>query len=105
VDAYRSPDQTPLCCSCGSASLTPSTKFDTSEGFAQLYFHDPTIEPSFFGGGGMRTFSIDRARVCLDCGHIMLSFGKKKLEELRDEIASLKPVATESAMPQKRPLK
>lgn len=105
MTAYSSPDQTPLCCSCGSASLTPSTKFDTSEGLAQVYFQDPTVEPSFFGGGGTRTFSIDRARVCLDCGHIMLSFGKKKLEELRDAMASLKPIAAESVLQPRRPLK
>lgn len=94
---YRSPAQTTRCCSCGSALLTPSTKFDTIDGRPQIYFHDPTIEPSFWVGDGTRTFSVDRARVCLDCGHIMLSFSKEKLEELRGAIASLKPLAAESA--------
>lgn len=95
MTAYRSPDQTPLCCSCGSASLTPSTKFVLHESMAQVHFQDTPGKPSFFNSDGTRIFSmsIDCARVCLDCGHIMLSFGQKKLEELRDKMASLKPIA------------
>jgi hypothetical protein len=92
MTAYRSAEPAPRCSSCGGSSLTPSTKFDTSEGYAKVYFENTKVEPSFFGGSGTITFAIDRARVCLDCGHVMLGFSKERLEGLRHEMASLKPI-------------
>jgi hypothetical protein len=89
---YRAPDHTPRCSSCSGASLTPLTKFDTSDGFANLYFRDQSVMPSVFGGDGSRTLSIDRARVCLDCGQVMLAFSEKRLTELRNAMGTFGPV-------------
>ena len=89
---YRSPDATPRCTACGNSQLTPETKFDTSEGFANLFFHYRDATPGFFGGVESRIFALDRARVCLDCGHVMLSLSARKLAALREAMPALAAV-------------
>ena len=89
---YRSPDATPRCTACGNSQLTPETKFDTSEGLANVYFRHRDAKPDFFGSVESATFAVDRARVCLDCGHVMLSFCEAKLAALREAMPQLVPL-------------
>jgi len=91
---YRAPDQTPRCASCGGTSLTPATKFDPSDGFAYVWFRDRRVTPTVLGGDGTQHLAIDRARVCLDCGHVMLGFSDSRLAELRAVSAAFEPVAS-----------
>lgn len=88
---YRAPDATPRCSACGNANLTPATKFDTSEGFPNVYFEKAEPETGFFASN-TETFAVDRARVCLDCGHVMFSFSSDKLATLRAHLPRLKPM-------------
>lgn len=92
MTTYRTPEKTPLCASCGGGSLTPATKFDTSEGYPNVYFRNTKVQPSFFGGSDRQWYPVDRARICLDCGHVMLFFSAERLGMLRAETGSLKPV-------------
>jgi hypothetical protein len=91
MTTYRTPDKISLCASCGGGSLTPATKFDTSEGYPNLYFQTTKAERTLFGGNGKRSFAVNRARACLHCGHIMFFFSAQHLESLRAEIGSLAP--------------
>ena len=88
---YRSPDTTPRCVACGNSNLTPETKFDTSEGYANLYFKRRDVVAGFFSTSDTQTLAIDRARACLDCGYVMLFLGEGKLEWLRKELPGLVP--------------
>jgi hypothetical protein len=72
---------------CGNANLTAETKFDPSEGNANIHFFDPKATGLF--DYSVVTFTVNRARVCLDCGHVMLSFGPARLAELRAAIGRL----------------
>ncbi|HEU4413023.1 MAG TPA: hypothetical protein VFS43_47715 [Polyangiaceae bacterium] len=93
MSTYRITDRPPHCSACGSSALTPPTKFDASEGPPAVCFQAKKAERSLFGGPTMHAFVVDRARVCLDCGHVMLSFGRERLDEMRGMMASLKPIA------------
>lgn len=93
MTTYRSTGQPPLCSSCGSASLTPPTAFDSDAAPPCVYFRDASVAPSYLRGDGTLAFAVDHARVCLDCGHVMLGFGKKGLDVLRQMAASLEPVS------------
>jgi len=91
---YRAPDTTPRCVACGGQSLTPETKFDPSEGWAYVHFAEHGTRSPLFGGGDRPTltpvrFAIDRARVCLDCGHVKLSMSSKTVAKLRADLANL----------------
>jgi hypothetical protein len=88
---YRVPDKSPRCLACGNTNLTPETKFDPSEGNAYIHFFDPTAEPGFFDHSDA-TFAVNRARVCLDCGYVMLSLGRERLAQLRAAIGRLRAV-------------
>jgi hypothetical protein len=79
---------------CGNTNLTPETKFDPSEGNANIHFVDPTLDPrdrGFFDDGQW-TFAVNRARVCLDCGYVMLSLSRERLAQLRAAIGRLRAV-------------
>ncbi|MFO0682971.1 MAG: hypothetical protein U0234_13025 [Sandaracinus sp.] len=88
---YRSPDRIERCPCCQSEELGPLTKFDPSEGNAHLHFarKDPT-------GGIFRasseTFAVDRARVCLACGHVMFFFSEGRLRQLKGRLPELEPM-------------
>lgn len=96
---YRAPDTTPRCPSCGGASLTPETKFDPSEGFSYVHFGQPTTRSSFLGGEQqtleVARYPLERARVCLDCGEVRLSFSKRRLAQLRSDLPGLVALAEE----------
>jgi hypothetical protein len=88
---YRVPDTSPRCVACGNTNLTPETRFDPSEGNANIHFFDPKAKQGFLDDGHP-TFAVNRARVCLDCGHVMLSLGGTRLEQLRAAIDRLRAV-------------
>lgn len=79
---YRTTDAPQRCPVCGGSSTTPPTEFDPSEGYSRVHFlrTDTRTRSGFI---------VDRASVCLDCGHIALSFSPKRLGELRSELPRL----------------
>jgi hypothetical protein len=93
MTAYRAPGRTPLCCSCGGASLTPPTWFGTTEGKPSVFFREAEAKPTLLGGHRTQAFSVSRAQVCLDCGHVMLGLNNESLEKLRRRLTSLEPFA------------
>jgi hypothetical protein len=76
---------------CGNTSLTPETKFDPSEGNAVIHFGDASVAQAFMSDP-YRRFPVNRARVCLDCGHVALALGPRKLAALRAALAALRPL-------------
>jgi hypothetical protein len=86
----RAPDTKPRCNACESTNVTVSTKFDPSEGWSYLHFRDTAAAPGLFSTDDV-TIAIDRARVCLDCGNVMLSLGAGKLAALRARLSKLEP--------------
>jgi hypothetical protein len=87
---YRTQADAPRCPACQGTALTPTTKFDPGEGRSSVYF-DYTKKGGLFDLDGVH-FVCDRARVCLECGHVALSMSKKRLEGLKEELAKLTPV-------------
>jgi hypothetical protein len=71
------------CTACGSDTLTHVSSFDDTSGYSHVVFLD--------GSADERRFRVDRARVCLDCGHVMLAMSPRTLAELRAERGSLRP--------------
>ena len=88
---YRAPDVTPRCVSCGDTQLTPATWFTVSEGFAHVYFENRSAKPGLLGQP-RESFHVNRARVCLACGHVMLGLAPDDLELLRKKLATLSPM-------------
>jgi hypothetical protein len=85
---YRTSDAKPRCLACGNEHLTEPTAFDvTGEGSPVVIFDNPT---TLFGLFNAR-YRVNRARVCLDCGHVMLAIAGEELENLRAASQSLKP--------------
>ena len=74
---YRTADETPRCPCCHSLELSELTKFDPSEGF--------------FAERAAR-YTLDRARICLSCGHAMLFVSEKQRADLAGRIGQLAPV-------------
>ncbi|HTQ47077.1 MAG TPA: hypothetical protein VMI75_30185, partial [Polyangiaceae bacterium] len=69
--AHRSPE-TPRCPMCGATSLTPPTRFTDSDSHTnQVVFLLPHAPRTLFGGLQTATFSVTRARVCLECGVVI----------------------------------
>jgi len=90
---YREADDSPRCTACGKSNVTPPTRFVLDQGVtAGLVFAIRNPEKGWLAKTA-RAFDVDRARVCLDCGHVMLALGPKRLEELRSEVAGLLPMA------------
>ena len=82
------------CAACQSTELTPLTRFDPSEGFARVHFLRKSPGSGFFASP-YEHITVDRARVCLACGHVMHFLGAKRRRELAEKIAGLSPVPEE----------
>lgn len=90
---YRAPEAPPpRCPSCGSASLSPETRLDPSEGYLRVHFHVAGGPPGLLGGP-TESFVVDRARVCLGCGHVMTGLSARTLAQLRARLGQLAPMA------------
>jgi hypothetical protein len=86
---YREPDRTPHCVSCGGAHVTPPTRFDLTEGAACVQYLIVGTTGVF--GGTPEPYRVTRARVCLDCGHVMHGLDTRELERLRTRLQNLAP--------------
>jgi hypothetical protein len=80
------------CASCGATQVTPPTLFDLSNPVSATVTFRPRAGKSLFGLAVMETFRVDRARVCLACGHVMLALSPAKLAELRAKMGGLDPL-------------
>jgi hypothetical protein len=89
VDPHR---PSPRCASCGATQVTPATSFDLSSPVNATVTFRPRAGKSLFGLAVMESFRVDRARVCLACGHVMLALSPVKLAELRAKIGGLDPL-------------
>ncbi|HEX8793953.1 MAG TPA: hypothetical protein VF765_23590 [Polyangiaceae bacterium] len=89
---YRAPDAAPRCVACGETQLAGPTWFTVSEGFARVYFEKRGAKPGFLGGSAKEGFHVNRARVCLACGHVMLGLSDDQLQQLRDKLGTLQPM-------------
>lgn len=93
---YREPDPvTRRCPSCGSESLSEETMLDPSEGYLNLRFAVTGAAPTFLGGAPTESFRVDRARVCLGCGHLVVVMGRAALARLRSRAGALAAVREE----------
>lgn len=86
---YRSPDETPRCPCCQSIELGPLTKFDPSEGYARVHFRVKGATAGLLGSPANAAYTVDRARVCLRCGHVMHFLSAEQCADLRRRIESL----------------
>jgi hypothetical protein len=82
----------PRCASCGATQVTPPTRFDLSSPVNAAVTFRPRAGKSLFGLAVMESFGVDRARICLACGHVMLALSPGKLAELRGKIGGLDPL-------------
>ncbi len=64
------------------------TKLDPSEGNTYLYFSLKVPQPGFFGEKQVR-HPVNRARVCLGCGHVMVFLSTLHLQQLRERLTEL----------------
>jgi hypothetical protein len=62
-----------------------------TEGYLRVHFTVRDGPRGFLGSIPREHFEVDRARVCLACGHVSLGLGAKTLARLRREAASLEP--------------
>ncbi len=88
---YRTADETPRCPCCHSLELSELTKFDPSEGFSRVHFALKEPGEGFFAERAAR-YTLDRARICLSCGHAMLFVSEKQRADLAGRIGQLAPV-------------
>jgi hypothetical protein len=88
---YRQPDTTPRCTACGAVEVTPATFFDNTEGYPRIHFHILGAQPNFLGSKPTETVDVNRARVCLACGHVMLGVSPDQLTALRQKAHALEP--------------
>jgi len=90
---YRDPGATPPRCPlCGGTSLTPETKLDPSEGYLNVHYEVAGGEPGLLGSAPVERFAVDRARICLDCGHVVTGMSARTLAMLRARLGQLAPV-------------
>ncbi len=93
---YREPDPTTRRCpSCGSESLSEETKLDPSEGYLNVHFAVAGAPPALLGGNQTESYRVDRARVCLGCGHVVAVMGRAALARLRSRAGALAAVREE----------
>ena len=91
---YRDPDRTPECTFCGRTNLSPSTRLDPTKGFLAAHFKRvPTPESGPVSG--QHSVVVQRARICLDCGHVMLFIDGKTLAELKAALPALAPIGVD----------
>jgi hypothetical protein len=78
---------------CGATSLTAPTLFlHSGDGNPKVHFKVRGAKAGFLGGApDDEKFVVDRARVCLQCGHVSLGFSAERLQELREKSESLEP--------------
>jgi hypothetical protein len=76
---------------CGATALTPPTLLQPTEGHLNLHFQAPGAQPGFLGMMSSETFAVDRASVCLECGHVILGLSPERLQELRAKGVALHP--------------
>jgi hypothetical protein len=91
---YRTESKPPTCLACGSPHVTPETSFDTTEGDPNIYF-ETRVRPTGFLAeleDTRQRFNVDRAQVCLACGHVMFFLSPSKRRELERRMAELKPM-------------
>jgi len=81
---YRAPDVTVRCVVCGGTSVTPPTTISGGSHPLTVYFASAIP-------GRNELFHADRARVCLDCGHVMLAMSEENLALLRTLAPTLRP--------------
>ena len=87
---YREPDRTPECTVCGRTSLTPLTRLDPTKGFLAVHF-----KRMQGGAEGQHSVTLRRARICLECGHVMLFVDKTTLADLKASLPHLTPIGVD----------
>ena len=87
-DHYTVSTSSPVkCASCGSERVTPLTKVLFFKGDFQVWFkNDPN--PGFLSSGS-DYLRASRARVCGDCGYVMLYASKRGLAWLNKDWSKL----------------
>ncbi len=76
---------------CASTSLTRPTLFQVSgDSDAKVHFRIRDPAPGFFAATS-ESFVVDRASICMECGHMILGFSEGRLAELREKMATLEP--------------
>ncbi len=91
---YREPDPTPACAVCGRTQLSPSTRLDPTKGFLAAHFkRTPTAESG--PAAGQHTVLLQRARICLVCGHVMIFIDAKALADLKAALPMLTPIGAD----------
>jgi hypothetical protein len=77
---------------CAATAISPPTLFQHSgEGNPELVLQVRGAKPGFLGAIPRETFCVDRASVCLQCGHVILGFSPQRLQQLRERLPSLDP--------------
>lgn len=92
---YRNESKPPTCLACASPHVTPETHFDPSEGDANVIFETPVRPSGFFGGLEIprEHFKVNRARICLACGHVMFFLSPRIRRQIESRMAELRAVA------------
>ncbi len=85
------PHTSPRCPACGDSNLTPSTYVTPTEGYVRVQFEVRGERPGFLGGLPREHFEVDRATVCLGCGHVSFGLSRATLALLRERVSSLRP--------------
>ncbi len=85
---YRNESKPATCTACGSPQVTPETKFDPTEGFARVHFEIAKPKAGLFAATH-ESFTVDRARACLACGHVMYFLSPRTRHELERRMAEL----------------
>ena len=81
---YRAPDVTIRCVACGGTNVTPPTMAAAGEHSVTVYLATEAAEKA-------EHFNADRARVCLECGHVMLTLSDENLRLFRMLAPALRP--------------
>ena len=66
-----------------------------TEGFLQVHFALPPDPKRGWLADDRARIAITRARVCLECGHVMLFLASTAIEELKTMLPTLGPVPEE----------
>lgn len=81
---YRTPDTRLRCPRCGGSAITPPTACFAHDGYATVHFHRTDTQTD-------ESYRVDRATVCLDCGHVAFGFSTKTLAWLKNGLSRLEP--------------
>ena len=80
-----------MACAMCRSELTVETRFELSEGEARAVLRKKGVSPSLLGSH-RESFSVTRAAICLDCGHVALVMAAGSLEKLRAQLPALEPM-------------